>query len=100
MKSYAGNSNSIADSVLNLLFDAGLCADISKKAKAKVKQEFNWNKIAQDTHYIYERAICKTMAEKQAEQIAQEKAKKANKAKNTEKEITKLLSFKKKHAYA
>jgi len=40
------------------------------------------------------------MAEKQAEQIAQEKAQKASKAKNTEKEITNLLSFKKKHAYA
>ena len=100
MKSYAGNSNSIADSVLNLLFDAGLAANVSKRARVKVKEGFNWNKIAQDTHYIYERAICKTMAQKQAEQIAQEKAKKASKAKNTEKEITNLLSFKKKHAYA
>ena len=36
----------------------------------------------------------------EADQIAQEKAKKATKAKNTEKEITNLLSFKKKHAYA
>ena len=98
--SYAGNSNSIADSVLNLLFDAGLAANVSKRARVKVKEGFNWNKIAQDTHYIYERAICKTMAQKQAEQIAQEKAKKASKAKNTEKEITNLLSFKKKHAYA
>ena len=35
-----------------------------------------------------------------ASQIEQEKAKKATKAKNTEKEITNLLSFKKKHAYA
>ena len=67
---------------------------------AKVKEEFNWNKIAQDTHYIYEKAICKTMAERQAEQIAQEKAKKTTKAKNTEREITNLLAFKKKHAYA
>ena len=100
MKSYAGNSNSIADSVLNLLFDAGLAANISKKAKTKVKDEFNWNKIAQDTHYIYEKAICKTMAEKQAEQIAQEKAKKTSKAKNADKEITNLLTFKKKQAYA
>lgn len=100
MKSYAGNSNSIADSVLSLLYDKQLAANIAKKAKAKVKEEFNWNKIAQDTHYIYEKAICKTVAEKQAEQIAQERAKKAGKAKNTDKEITNLLSFKKKHAYA
>ena len=100
MKSYAGNSNSIADSVLTLLYDAGLASNIAKRAKLKVKEEFNWNKIAQDTHYIYEQAICKTMAEKQEAQIAQEKAKKTTKAKNTEREISNLLSFKKKHAYA
>ena len=100
MKSYAGNPNSIADSVLSILYDKQLASTISKNAKAKVKEEFSWNKIAQDTHYIYEKAICKTVAEKQAEQIAQEKAKKAEKAKNTDREITNLLSFKKKHAYA
>ena len=100
MKSYAGNANSIADSVLSLLYDPQLAANVAKRARIKVKENFNWNKIAQDTHYIYEQAICKTMAQRQAEQIAQEKAKKTTKAKNTEKEITNLLSFKKKHAYA
>ena len=64
------------------------------------KEEFSWNKIAQDTHYIYEKAICKTVAQKQKEQIEQEKAKKTGKAKNTDKEITNLLNFRKKHAYA
>ena len=100
MKSYAGNSNSIADSVLALLYNHQLCNNITKNAKAKVKKEFNWNKIAQDTYFTYEKAICQTMAEKQAREIAQENAQKTEKAKNTEKEITKLLDFKKKHAYA
>ncbi len=100
MKSYAGNPNSIADSVLTLLYDHQLCDNISKNAKNKVKEQFNWNKIAQDTHFIYEKAICQTMAEKQAKEIEQEKAKKTAKAKNTDKEITNLLSFKKRHAYA
>ena len=100
MKSYAGNSNSIADSVLNLLYDRQLASNVAKKAKQKVKEEFNWTKIAQDTHYTYEKAICKTVAEKQREEIAQENAKKAQKAENNETEITNLLSFKKKHAYA
>ena len=100
MKSYAGNPNSIADSVLNLLYDKQLVANVTKKAKQKVKEEFNWTKIAQDTHYIYEKAICKTMAEKQKQEIEQENAKKAKKAGNTETEITNLLSFQKKHAYA
>ena len=100
MKSYAGNSNSIADSVLALLYNHQLCNNIVKNAKTKVKQEFNWNKIAQDTFFTYEKAICQTMAEKQAREIEQENARKATKAKNSEKEITKLLDFKKKHAYA
>ena len=100
MKSYAGNPNSIADSVLNLLYDGQLASNVAKKAKQKVKEEFSWTKIAQDTHYIYEKAICQTVAEKQKLEIAQENAQKASKAKNTENEITNLLSFKKKHAYA
>ena len=100
MKSYAGNSNSIADSVTALLYDHQLSTNISKKARQKVKEQFNWEKIAQDTHFTYEKAICQTMAERQAKQLLQERARKAEKAENTQKEITNLLSFKKKHAYA
>ena len=95
MKSYVGNSNSIADSILALLYDHALATTVSKNAKAKVKELYSWNKIAQDTHFTYQK-----MAEKQANQIAQENAKKAKKAKNNDTEITNLLAFKKKHAYA
>ena len=42
----------------------------------------------------------KTMAEKQKREIEQERAKKAKKAKGPENEITNLISFKKRHAYA
>ena len=98
MKSYCGNPNSIADSILELLFNPELCANIVKKAKAKVKNEYNWAKIAQDTHFTYQKAICETMAERQRKQNEQEKAKKTKKAKGTE--ITNLLSFKKRQAYA
>ena len=77
MKSYAGNPNSIADSVLALLYDHRLADEVSKNAKAKIKNLYNWNKIAQDTHFIYQKAICQTMADKQKHQIAQENAKKA-----------------------
>jgi len=96
MKSYAGNSNSLADSILELLLNPELCDKITKKAKQKVKNEYNWNKIAQDTYFTYEKAICKTVAEKQKEQIAQEKAKKEKK----EGDITSLLNFKKRQAFA
>lgn len=100
MKSYAGNANSIADSVTALLYDHQLATNVSKKAKQKVKDQFNWEKIAQDTHFTYEKAICQTMAERQAKQMLQEKARKTEKAENSQKEITNLLSFKKRHAYA
>ena len=98
MKSYAGNANSIADSILTLLYDHKLCETVTKNAKLKVKQEFNWQKIAQDTHFTYQKAICETVAERQAKQIAQETA--AKKATEKSKEITNLLSFKKRQAFA
>ncbi len=97
MKSYAGNPNSLADSILTLLFDHKLCDEVAKNAKAKVKAEYNWNKIAQDTHFTYQKAICETMAERQAKQDAQAAAEKHTKKPN---EITNLLSFKKRQAFA
>lgn len=100
MKSYCGNANSIADSILELLYNPELYENIVRKAKAKVKNNYNWAKIAQDTHFTYQKAICETMAERQRKQNEQEVAQKAKKTKGTEKEITNLLSFKKRQAYA
>lgn len=96
MKSYAGNANSIADSVTALLYDHQLATNVSKKAKQKVKDQFNWEKIAQDTHFTYEKAICQTMAERQAKQMLQEKAKKTEKAENSQKRINKFIKFQEK----
>ena len=99
MKSYCGNSNSIADSILELLFDHQLCANIVKKAKIKVRNEYNWNKIAQDTHFTYQKAICETVAEKQRKELLQQNE--TNKKKKSARgEITNLLTFRKNQAYA
>ena len=98
MKSYCGNSNSIADSILELLFDHQLANNIVKKAKAKVRTEYNWNKIAQDTHFTYQKAICETVAERQRKRLIQEKETKTKKA--SKGEITNLLTFRKNQAYA
>ena len=100
MKAYCGNPNSIADSILELLYDHKLCADITKKAKNKVRNEYNWSKIAQDTHFTYQKAICQSMAEKQKRQLEQERAKKTKKPFKGENEITNLLNFRKRQAYA
>ena len=95
----AGNANSLADSILALLFDHKLCDTIVKNAKQEVKTKYNWTKIAQDTHFTYQKAICETMAERQARQIAQEEANKTANQKRPN-EITNLLSFKKRQAFA
>lgn len=100
MKTYCGNANSIADSILELLYDHKLCVEITKKAKNKVRSEYNWSKISQDTHFAYQKAICQSMAEKQKRELEQERANKTKRAKNTEKEISNLLTFKKRNAYA
>lgn len=92
MKSYAGNPNSLADSILSLLFDPKLCNNIVKNAQAKVKKDYNWQKIAQDTHFTYQKAICETVAERQARQIEQEKAQKRLKKAT---DLTNILPFKK-----
>ena len=92
MKSYAGNPNSLADSILSLLFDPKLCNNIVKNAQAKVKKDYNWQKIAQDTHFTYQKAICETVAERQARQIEQQKAQTRLKKAT---DLTNILPFKK-----
>lgn len=94
MKAYAGNPNSLADSILALLFDYKLADEVVKNAKSKVKTEYNWTKITQNTHFVYQKAIAETMAERQAKQIAQEEA--LNKKKQEQKKtnpISNLLDF-------
>ena len=100
MKSYCGNPNSIADSILELLFNPELCDNIVKNAKIKVKENYNWQKIAQDTHFTYQKAICETMAERQKKQIAQEKARIEKKNSVVEKETNNILPFKKRQIFA
>jgi glycosyltransferase involved in cell wall biosynthesis len=78
MKSYAGNANSIADSILTLLFNKELCDNIANNAKQKVKNKYNWGKIAQDTHFIYQKAICETITSSQQKQLKQEKERKTS----------------------
>lgn len=102
MKSYAGNPNSLADVISELLLNPELCDKITRQAKVKVKNQYNWGKIAQDTYFTYEKAICQTMAERQAKQLIQEKQERLNKSKKAKEgtDITNLVSFKKRQAYA
>lgn len=100
MKSYAGNANSIADSVLSLLFDPKLCANISQNAIKKVKENYNWSKITDTTYYVYQLAIGKTVQEKEEAMELQLSANKTGKVKTIQKELGNLLAFRKRNAYA
>ena len=57
MKSYAGNPNSLADSILECLYDEQLCSQMAKKAHEKVVKEFNWDTISKKTMDVYKDAI-------------------------------------------
>ena len=57
MKSYSGNANSLADSILEVLFNKDLCNQIAKNAHEKVVKEFNWDVIAKKTMKVYKDTI-------------------------------------------
>ena len=57
MKSYAGNSNSLADSILEVLFNDSLCRTMAKNAREKVIREYNWNTISKNTMSVYKLAV-------------------------------------------
>lgn len=63
MKSYAGNPNSLADSILECLFDEKLCERMSKKAHEKVVSEFNWDTISKKTMDVYKKTIAMAKAD-------------------------------------
>ena len=57
MKSYAGNPNSLADSILEALFNESLCKSMARNAREKVIREFNWGTIGKKTLEVYKLAI-------------------------------------------
>ena len=57
MKSYAGNSNSLADSILEILFNPEKAEDMRKNAFEKVKTMYNWDVISQQTLDVYREVL-------------------------------------------
>ena len=85
MKSYAGNANSLADSILEVLFNQDLCKQIAKNAHEKVVKEFNWDTIAKNTMKVYKDTI-------KAAKSSTVKVKFEDKEKNTISEIANTLA--------
>ena len=58
MKAYTGNSNSLADCVLELLFNSNeKNAEIRSHAMSKVHDLYNWDKIADQTYNVYKEVV-------------------------------------------
>ena len=53
MKCYAGNANSLADCILELLFNPGKAEEMKKRALEKVNKIYNWETISGQTLELY-----------------------------------------------
>lgn len=57
MKAYVGNANSLADSILGLLYDSALATKCVSNAILKIKNTYNWDIIAKQTLKLYEEVV-------------------------------------------
>lgn len=57
MKAYTGNANSLADSILAILFNPEKAEKMKKNALDKVDRLYNWNMISNQTLNIYKEVI-------------------------------------------
>jgi len=53
MKAYTGNANSLADCILELLFNADRAEEMKRRAMEKVKRVYNWDVISEQTMEVY-----------------------------------------------
>lgn len=83
MKAYAGNLNSLADSILEVLHDKDLADKVVKNASRKVKELFNWDRISEMTADVYEESI-----KKFNEKLALEEKRKENELLGIKEDIT------------
>lgn len=57
MKSYTGNSNSLADSILEVLYNPSKAEEIKIRAMEKVRRVYNWDLISHQTMDVYDEVI-------------------------------------------
>lgn len=57
MKAYTGNANSLADSILEILFNPDRAEEMKKRAFEKVSSIYNWDVISRQTASVYEEII-------------------------------------------
>lgn len=60
MKCYAGNANSLADNIIEILKDDKLSEKLKNNASKKVQDSYNWEKITEKTIDVYNKIIEET----------------------------------------
>ncbi|MDP4094161.1 MAG: glycosyltransferase family 4 protein [Bacillota bacterium] len=57
MKAYTGNSNSLADCILEILYNPQKADDMRKKAHDKINETYNWDIISKQILKLYEQVL-------------------------------------------
>jgi glycosyltransferase involved in cell wall biosynthesis len=57
MKAYTGNANSLADCILELLFNPDRAEEMRRRALEKVRRVYNWEHITDQTMDVYNEII-------------------------------------------
>ncbi|MGE5329566.1 MAG: glycosyltransferase [Deltaproteobacteria bacterium] len=76
MKAYTGNSNSLADCIIEILYNSDLAEKIKSNALKKVQSLYNWDKISKEILGIYQEVLNQTAKEKYGNQKQDKKSKK------------------------
>jgi glycosyltransferase involved in cell wall biosynthesis len=62
MKAYAGNSNSLADCIIEILYSPEKAEDMKEKAMVKVRSIYNWDTISEQALKTYNDVIVESKA--------------------------------------
>lgn len=57
MKAYSGNANSLADSIMEILFNPEKAGEMKDRAYEKVKSMYNWDLISKQTLEVYQEVL-------------------------------------------
>jgi glycogen synthase len=63
MKAYAGNANSLADSILVVLQNPSKAEKMKRRAFDKIREKYNWDTISQQTISVYKEIVAEAQVQ-------------------------------------
>jgi len=89
MKAYTGNANSLADCIVEILYNPVLADKMKANALKKVQALYNWEKISKETLHVYKEVIQQTGREESGNKKKYQKQKVSSDSNTTTKKIAK-----------